>query len=269
MAQFKKGNNLNSTLEEIFENAQKNLIIISPYIKLHSRFKDVLKPKLNEHRLQITIVFGKNEDDISKSFSLEDFNFFKEYPDIEIRYEPRLHAKYYANEESSLLSSMNLYDFSQNNNIEFGILTKNSSSDKLDQEAYEYFKSVIDNGKLLFKNKPIIEEKLLGFSKKYLGFNNVVNELEELLKPNNKPKNTYKPAKRNEEKMGYCIRTGIKIPFNPKRPFSDKAFESWNRFKDDNYQEKFCHFSGESSNGETCFARPILKKNWNLAKNLM
>ena len=45
MAEFVKGNQLNSALEDIFEKAESHLVIISPFIKLHSRFIDVLKSK--------------------------------------------------------------------------------------------------------------------------------------------------------------------------------------------------------------------------------
>ena len=74
----------------------------------------------------IIVVFGKNEDDVSKSMKIDDIRFFAEFPNIEIRHEKRLHAKYYANESSALITSMNLYSFSQDNNIEAGILTKAS-----------------------------------------------------------------------------------------------------------------------------------------------
>jgi hypothetical protein len=66
--------------------------------------------------------------------------------------------------------------------------------------------------------------------------------------------------------MGFCIRTGVQIPFNQKHPMCDKAFQSWEKFSNDEYPEKYCHFSGEQTNGETTFSRPILRKNWNKAK---
>lgn len=43
---------------------------------------------------------------------------------------------------------------------------------------------------------------------------------------------------------------------------SDKAFENWNKFKDEKYFKKYCHFSGEPSNTEITYFKPILKKNW-------
>jgi hypothetical protein len=73
-------------------------------------------------------------------------------------------------------------------------------------------------------------------------------------------------AQQPTRQMGFCIRTGVQIPFNQKHPMCDKAFQSWEKFSNDEYPEKYCHFSGEQTNGETTFSRPILRKNWNKAK---
>ena len=67
---------------------------------------------------------------------------------------------------------------------------------------------------------------------------------------------------------GFCIRTGVSIPFNVEKPMSYEAFKTWSRFGDPEYPEKFCHFSGEPSNGDTCVNRPILRKNWKRAKEI-
>jgi hypothetical protein len=44
------------------------------------------------------------------------------------------------------------------------------------------------------------------------------------------------------------------------------AFKEWNKFGNPDYPEKFCHFSGEASHGETSHNKPILSKNWKKAK---
>lgn len=49
---------------------------------------------------------------------------------------------------------------------------------------------------------------------------------------------------------------------------NNEAYQSWSKFSNPDYPEKYCHFSGEPSNGETTFARPILKKNWARAKEV-
>ena len=112
MAIFITGNELNHKLDRIFEDAHGQIILISPYIKFHERLKSSLLSKKDNDKVEIIIVFGKNEEDMSRSMRLEDFNFFKEFPNIQILYERRLHAKYYANEASAILTSMNLYSYS-------------------------------------------------------------------------------------------------------------------------------------------------------------
>jgi hypothetical protein len=287
MAKFLTGNELNAQLENLFELATDYLILISPYIKLHDRYASALKAKKEMHGLKIIVVFGKNEDDFSKSMKQDDFNFFKDFPNIEIRYEKRLHAKYYANENSAILTSMNLYNFSQDNNIEAGVLTNiksllesYTSKDTLDDDAYSYFNRVIEQSDLLFRKTPNYESSMLGLSKRYTNSVIEVDKLSEFfinkMKDDNFKKETYLPkpttssfAKHQQiNQMGFCIRTGVEIPFNQKHPMSNTAFQSWKKFSNLDYPEKYCHFSGELSNGETSFSKPILRKNWVKAKEV-
>lgn len=290
MAKFLTGNKLNSAVEDILENADFQLILISPYIKLHDRYKSALKSKKDQYDLEIILVFGKNEDDISKSMKIDDLQFFTEFPNIEIRHEKRLHAKYYANDRSALITSMNLYSFSQDNNIEAGILTKASllsnltggllanfsGGDSFDMEAFDYFGRVIQQADLIYKKVPVFESSLMGLKKNYKGSRIETNKIDDFFnkgisapekkeyikqdftKPKNIPISSIPP--------GYCIRTGREIKFNIKRPFNEDAYNSWSKFKNEDYPEKYCHFSGEPSNGETSFGKPILRKNYSKAK---
>src|SRR5690349_12273865 len=101
MAKFITGHELNAELEKLFELAREYLILVSPYLKLHSRYESVLRSKLNADKLELTILFGKNELDPGKSININDLQFFREFPNVEIRYEKRLHAKYYASENAT------------------------------------------------------------------------------------------------------------------------------------------------------------------------
>jgi hypothetical protein len=291
MAKFLKDNELNSEIEKIFDRANEQLILISPYIKLHDRFISTLQTKKNDPKLEIIVVFGKNEDDLTRSMRKEDFDFFKDFPNIEIRYEKRLHAKYYANDSSAILTSMNLYSYSQDHNIEAGILTKSTlfgslknniisnvaGTESLDQEAYNYFSRVIEQAELLYSRKPEFETSMLGLTKKYLNSKVDVDRFTEFFSEKPKPDSNFKreikivyPPKvpTNTNTNGYCIRFGTPIPLNPKRPFCNEAYESWSKFKNEEYPEKYCHFTGEASNGETSFAKPIMRKNWSKAKEI-
>ncbi len=295
MAKFIRGNELNTEVEKILENSIEQIILISPYIKLHDRYASVLKSKKENDKLAITVVFGKNEEDISRSMKQEDFEFFKQFPNIEIRYEKQLHAKYYSNETTAIITSMNLYSYSQDNNIEAGVLTKSgllgrnspkfisdlTTTDNVDSESSAYFSRVIDQSELLFKKVPEYESGLMGLTKKYKTSIIEIDKLSDFFANRNSydtrsnKSNYEKPkyeAPKNEmpkyknDKTGFCIRTGKQIPFNTDKPMCDEAFQSWLKFSNEDYPEKYCHFSGEPSNGEITKSKPILKKNWRQAK---
>ena len=287
MAQFVEGNNLNSVLENIIRNADEYLFLISPYIKLHDRIKDQLKLKKSNSELQITVVFGKAEKGTNR-ISLEDADFLKTFPNIEIRYEKNLHAKYYASEDGALITSLNLYDASQNVNIEAGVymqtpgnlvsaLTGWSKDAGLDDDAFCYFNEVIENSTLLFKNAPEIETSMLGLKKSYLASKVEVDELDQFFNSKEKSSNFsgYKSYDKKPKvdyqynrtsSNGYCIRTGRQIPFDLEMPYSKDAFRTWLQFGNEEYPEKYCHFSGDATNGDTCFKKPILGKYWKQAR---
>lgn len=57
--------------------------------------------------------------------------YLMKFPNVEIKFEELLHAKYYRNDYHVLYSSMNLYDYSAKVNIEFGILDEYASKGAL------------------------------------------------------------------------------------------------------------------------------------------
>lgn len=254
---------IHDKLISMINEAESQLILISPYIKLHDAYNKALQKRLNHDKLEVIIVFGKNKENKLKSLSNEDFMFFKQFKNITIKYCERLHAKIYANDSHSLVTSMNLHSFSAENNIESGILCKFSylknivglggvltglSSDTLDQQIYEFSYDIIDKySKTIFKRKPVYEDSLL--NKRFLRSEITVD-----------CNDNYETVE--AIKSGYCIRTGSKIPFDIKKPYCAEAYKSWARYGNPDYKEKYCHCTGEGSNGDTSFAKPILKKNW-------
>lgn len=282
MVRFLKSNELNAELEKTFEFAKNKLILISPYIKLHERFKSSLHTKLQDDRLEIIVLFGKNEDDMSKSMEQNTFNFFKKFPNIQILFEKRLHAKYYANESRAILTSMNLYGFSQNNNIETGVMIEKSfrnvitGENSFDIDAFEYFETVISQAELLFERLPMYSKKNFLGQKKYLDSKTSLDKLTSFYinKNNSKIEKRYVVTDKNRKgyvkkainNKGYCIKTGVDITFNLKKPMQYDVFKSWKEFGDLNAPQNYCHFSGELSNNNTSMNRPILSKNWKKAK---
>ncbi|WP_131539623.1 phospholipase D family protein [Pedobacter nototheniae] len=284
MTKFVKGSELNAALEKIINKAQSILLLISPFIKLHSRIRDELKLKKKSPDLKISIVYGKSEN--GNRLNKEDLAFLKEFPNIEIRYEKNLHAKYYGNEMSGLITSMNLYDFSQNNNIEAGILTETSAwriggisnfvgTGDLDLDAYNYFNDVISNSELLYQKVPRYESTMFNLSQKFIESvveKDIIDHYHDSQGDTSINFKSYeksdskKEINRNKITTGFCIRTGAEIQFNIKKPYCEKAYVNWSKWANEEYPEKYCHFSGELSNGNTCYITPIMKKHWRDAK---
>ena len=78
----------------------------------------------------------------------------------------------------------------------------------------------------------------------------------------NKPSSTESynnPNSFSTPSQGFCIRTGVPIPFNLEKPLSYDAFKTWSQFKNPDYPEKFCHATGKESYGKTTVRNPVLK----------
>lgn len=293
---------LSVAVDEIIWKANENLMIVSPFIKLDDHFRELFDKQRHNHKLHILLMFRKNEGRVDKSFNKDDLEYFKQFPNISILYVPNLHAKYYANEKVGIVTSINLYDYSFENNIEFGVLYENKSngffsSKSTDTEVWNTCIDIANDNAVVYINRPmylnrdyrgskvlcdltaeLYNGKSVTTSRKLddfddeLDFEEVFNKMPSRTtysKTSTVIYNDSKPSLSKSSEPGYCIRTGDKIPFNPERPLSYQACKSWSQFGNEEYEERFCHYSGEPSNGETSVSRPILRKNWKKAQLLM
>ncbi|HAB1659549.1 TPA_asm: DNA repair protein [Salmonella bongori] len=117
---------INYNLEQIIVKAETRLIIISPYIKLSARIKELIEDK-DRLKVDIRIIYGKSE------LNPKDHNWLVSLPYVRLSFCQNLHAKLYANEKTCLICSLNLYDFSQINNHEIGVLIEKDN----DSAPYE------------------------------------------------------------------------------------------------------------------------------------
>lgn len=235
MAKFLNTRKAAAEIHDLIENAGQKLILISPYLKLSKDFRELLTHRNNQEKTT-TIVFGKQE------LNPDEMKFLQGLRLVILKYYEDLHAKCYVNDDKMIITSMNLYEFSMANNKEMGVLiNKNDPTDlQLFEDALKEVSTISENS----------EKFDFGASR-----------------PLARSTTNDKPSQEKSAKpMGYCIRTGVQIPFNVEKPLSYDAYKSWSKFGDPNYAEKFCHYSGEPSNGETSVSKPILKKNWQKAK---
>jgi len=242
MARFINTRKAVSEIEELIKNADVRLILVSPYLKLSKDFKELLTYRNSKDKIT-TIIFGKQELNPDEMRFLQGLRF------VILKYNEDLHAKCYVNDDKMVITSLNLYQFSMANNKEMGVLI-----DKNDPSDLHLFEDA-------FKEVDYINETSQRFE---------LNAPKPVFEKQNDPKiNENKTTpKQSDKPSGYCIRTGVLIPFNVEKPMCYDAYKAWSKYGDPDYSEKFCHFSGESSNGETSVNKPILKKNWKKAKEI-
>lgn len=183
MAKFITGKQLTDELCSIIREARKELLIVSPYIKLDDYFKKELFNRLKGNSsLHVLLAFGKNQNNPWKSINKEDVNYFMEFPNISIVYIPNLHAKYYANEKRGLITSVNLYDYSFDNNVEFGVISENSlfGNTDIDKQAWNETMDILANSYTVFVRRPNYKKKFL-IGKDYLGSETQLDLTKELV----------------------------------------------------------------------------------------
>lgn len=242
MAKFLNTTGVSYHLEELIKSTKERLILISPYLQFNERIKEQIN-NLNIQKKDIRIIYRENK------LRPDENNWLSNQIGVRTSICKNLHAKCYINEVEAIITSMNLYEFSQMNNNEMGIHVTKAQNEELYNSIFAEVQRLLT-----------ISEEIRVTVQKV-----APQESEKKLTKQAEVKNE---VPNSDKKMGFCIRTGQPIPFNPEKPLGYEAFKSWNQFGDPNYPEKFCHFSGEPSNGETCVAKPILYKNWKKAKEV-
>ncbi len=136
MAKFLNTSGTTYHLEELIKNASDRLILISPFLKLNERIKELLEDK-NRLKIDIRIVYGKND------LQPEEVNWLKNLTFIRTSFCKNLHAKCYLSESECIITSLNLYEFSQVNNNEMGVLIHRDEDEKLYADTYDEAQRII------------------------------------------------------------------------------------------------------------------------------
>lgn len=136
MAKFLNTSATSYFLEELIKSAKERIILISPFLKLNDRIKELLEDK-NRLKIDVRIIYGKSELQPGEIGWLAGLSYLR------TSYCKNLHAKCYINEDFCIITSLNLYEFSQVNNNEMGVLVKRSEDVELYKETYEEAQRII------------------------------------------------------------------------------------------------------------------------------
>ncbi len=208
MAKFLDTTGVSYHLQQLINGTNEKLILISPYLKINDRLKQSLEDK-DRLKIDIRLIYGKDE------LQPAEHNWLKSLRSIRSSFCQNLHAKCYLNEKEAIITSMNLYDFSQVNNNEMGIYVDKAEDPELYSSIYEEAMRLVR----------ISDEIKISVAKV--------------------PKTDDIVAKTPSNADGFCIRCRTGVRLNPMAPYCIKCYSSWKKSEDDEHEEKYCHICGK------------------------
>ncbi|WP_194766301.1 phospholipase D family protein [Tamlana sp. I1] len=126
-------------IEQLLNSTEHYLILVTPYLKLNQR----LRVRLSDAFKRTESVFILHRE---KQLNYNDSKWLKSFDNINIFSVKNLHSKIYINEEVALISSMNLYEYSQINNHEIGVKIE-SVDDR------EYYKNTLNEVRIILESE--------------------------------------------------------------------------------------------------------------------
>ncbi len=209
MAKFLSTSGVSYHLEELIQKANEKLILISPYLQFNDHLKQSLEEKDRQKTVDVRLIYGESKLQPAEN------NWLKSLLSIRTSICPHLHAKCYLSEHAAIITSMNLYEYSQINNNEMGIFIDKTEDEQL-------YNDVLADANRLIRISQEIKVTVATV-------------------PKGKDELTTKTVKPSSGASGFCIRCGEKVKLNPMAPYCIKCYKSWKKNENEEQEEKYCH----------------------------
>ncbi|MCY3691835.1 MAG: phospholipase D family protein [Chloroflexota bacterium] len=270
MAEFLTTADISARLQKMIRESSEYIVLISPYLQLNPRIRELLEQKARTET-HIRIIYGKRE------LQPEEREWIDSVPAIDLCFRQSLHAKCYLNEKEAILTSMNLYEFSEQHNDEMGIVVSSTSRDfERDRDLY---RKIYQEAEQIAELSEKIREVPRPERTKGLGglIRRVAKDALSITDRNAAASGrtyTVEAAARSMRESddapeygasalsvgnqsvspmqadvqiptpGVCIRCKEAISADPLLPYCDYHWQIWKRFENDDYPENYCHICG-------------------------
>lgn len=218
---FLTTDDVTAAIGQLIREAQEELVLVTPYLKLPKTIAERLI-EVDRRDVPITLLYGKDKLADGERKTLEQFS------NLSLRFYKDLHAKCYYTERGLVLTSMNLYTYSVQNNREMGVYVEAGS---------EVYKQAVAETESILAHATA--ERLGTGSKKSKSKASPRSPKRGVL---GKAADRFKKA---TAPTGHCLRCGTDVPLDPEAPYCKKCFGSWVRFKNPTYEEAHCHACGK------------------------
>ena len=254
MPTFLTTTSISAELEKLITSAREEITLISPYLKVNQRIQDFIRDA-DLRRVRLTVIYGKEDMQPAERDWLATLT-----TPAELWFVSNLHAKCYMNEAAAIITSMNLYEFSQQNNSEMGLhVTRDEEPD-----LYQHIKNEAQRLRRMATPAPNAsatqQPQRTAPPPRQSQRNAAAPTPVPAPRQSQGSATAPVPAPRQSQPQqqlaptAYCIRCRSPIPANTDKPFCDPDYRSWERFKKKTYEEKFCHTCGREQ--PTSMARP-------------
>ncbi|MBN8227242.1 phospholipase D family protein [Corallococcus macrosporus] len=237
-----------SHLHRLLTEAEQRIVLVSPYVKF-DKLRTLVRP------LQAALLKGVKVTLVVRE---KDYSTGKEDPlDSDALTQLRqlgltvlvlkdLHAKIYLSEKYALLTSLNLLESSFNNSIEIGTWLTAGTPEYASVDAF-------------------LKNEIYPTAQAAPSLSAPQVKTSEAQAPKREPRAA--PAREasmplqvvinDDSDTGHCIRCGDDLDFNMERPLCRGCYNSWKKYGDPTYAEKFCHGCGEPK--KTSVAKPLCR----------
>ena len=209
MSDFLSTTGVSHHLEQIIRDAEETLWLISPFLKVNLRLKQLIREVKSS--VDARLVYGRVE------LSKEEMLWLADNHNLSLFVCKNLHAKCYMNEKAAIITSLNLYEHSQVNNYEMGILVTLQDDPEIYHKISREARSIIDASTRENRgNREAVVQEVTVYS------------------------GTVYP-------WAHCIACSDSIPGRVQRPFCEKCFYNW-AFEGRDPAQRFgyCHFCGRN-----------------------
>ena len=263
MVEFLTTSDTSSRLERIIKEALRELVLVSPYLQISNNLLERLQDA-DKLQVKITLIYGKDQLKPEESEKLGDLK------NLALYYYKNVHAKCFYNENHLIITSMNMYEFSEKTNREMGVFVHREGDDGIYGKAVTEVQSILSHstkikiesrggltamGRASDETRPKSPRDLPAVGKSFeeirpkspsglavvgRAIRAVVNDL--------------------VDDKGFCIRCGKTMDYDPDRPLCLNDFLKWNEFKKTDYPENWCHRCGKRR--KVSMGRPLCRTCW-------
>jgi hypothetical protein len=204
-------------LERIISGASRHLTLISPYLQI----SDVFLQRLHDagrRGVTTTIVYGKSDLRTGEDAKVRNVR------GVRLLYLQNLHAKCYFNETDMIITSMNMFEASEQNR-EMGIYLV--AGEPAYAGAVREAESIIAAAQVRQPTGRVEEARQS--EGPFTVFGRLLSK-----------------AYSAVGTQGHCIRCGEAVRLDPDRPFCRTCYNVWSVYSNQDYKERFCHECGRS-----------------------